>query len=261
MVSKEELLEVLPPVKANVILVEDRQNTNDIRAEILASHEEYAPDYDLISHYFDTGDIVDTSRQIFEFLKQNVPYEAESGKYQTIKSPAAILSFNDGNTPLERVDCKNYASFIAGIIDSIQRNNPGDWDWTYRFASYDQNNPEPGHVFVVVERDGQELWIDPVFNYFNNGDMHEWELDEKPVNGIAGLYKISGPPTGNVSTVDVNPQVAWTSFLMWVQINLFAVQDLICRYPQILPQVKLFCEQNGFDFKQFLTYTNHVIQY
>src|ERR1700743_2120799 len=180
MVSKDQLLESLP-VKDQVILVEDRQNTADIRELILQKHKENAPQYDLISHYFDTGSIVETSKQIFEFLKENVPYTKESGNYQTVKSPALILLANDGDNQYDRVDCKNYASFIAGVIDSIKRNHPGDqWDWTYRFASYDPNSPEPGHVFVVVTVDGKELWIDPVFTYFNGGDMHEWELDEKP---------------------------------------------------------------------------------
>ena len=261
MVSKETLLDILP-VNDQVVLTEDRQNTADIRELILAKHKEYAPEYDLISHYFDTGNIVDTSRQIFQFLKDNVPYTKESGSYQTVKSPALLLLDNSGNDDFDRVDCKNYASFIAGIIDSIKRHEiknhiPSNWNWTFRFASYDVNDPEPGHVFVVVKIDDKELWIDPVFMNFNGGDMHEWELDEKP--SIGGLYSISGPKQiPQVGTVTVNKQVAWTSFLFFVNQNIFSVRDLLTRHPQVTTTaLQQYCAQNGFDYNQLIRFINY----
>lgn len=258
MVSKEQLLELLP-VNDQTVLIEDRQNTSDIRQLILEKHREYAPEYDLISHYFDTGDIVETSRQIFEFLKYNVPYTKENGKYQTVKSPAFILSSNSGNTNFDRVDCKNYASFIAGIIDSIKRAHPGvAWDWTYRFASYSETDPEPGHVFVVVMVNDRELWIDPVFTYFNGGDMHEWELDQKPTRSIGGLYSISGPNDPQSNSVQVNKAVAWTSFLLMVNNNLLSLNDLLTRYPQITTTaLRQYCLENGFDYQQLINFVNH----
>lgn len=232
MVSVETLLDKLP-VRNQLVLTEDRQNTDDIRKEILIAHREFAPDYDLISHYFDTGNVIDTSRQIFEFIKQNVPYRKEAGNYQTIKSPALILSANNGKTVYDRVDCKNYASFIAGILDSIKRNNGGYWDWCFRFASYEESDPEPGHVFVVVKLDGKELWIDPVFAYFNGGMLPEWELDQKPKKAIAGLYRISGPENNNTEKVIVNTRDAARNFLVCVNMNLFALADLLLSYPAI----------------------------
>jgi hypothetical protein len=218
-------------------------------------HKEYSGDYDKISHYFDTGDIVDTSRQIFEFLKANVPYKKENGRYQTIKSPAIILLSNEGNTALDRVDCKNYASFIAGIIDSIKRNNGGSWDWCYRFASYDAADPEPGHVFVVVKINDKELWIDPVFTYFNSGDRPEWELDEKPT--IGGLYSLSGPKD-SLDQVQVNKQVAWTSFLFMVNNNIFSLRELLISHPEITTtQLKAWCLLNGFNYTQLLNFIRY----
>lgn len=261
MVTKEQLLELLP-IRNQAVLTDDRQNTDDIRELILTKHREYAKDYDLISHYFDTGNIVDTSRQIFDFLKTYVPYKKENGRFQTVKSPALILLSNEGNNNFDRVDCKNYASFIAGVIDSIKRQNPNsNWDWTYRFASYEVNDPEPGHVFVVVMVDGKELWIDPVFTYFNSGDMHEWELDEKPVKGIGGLYSISGPDVQSIpsiQTVTVNKQVAWTSFLYFVSQNIFAVRDLLIQNPlQTQTMLKSFCNSEGYDYDQLMRFIKY----
>ncbi len=233
MVTKEQLLAVLP-YRDQVVLKEERQDTQDIRSEILAAHKKYAPDYDLIAHYFNTGNIVDTSRQIFDFLKRNVPYKKENGRYQTVKSPAAILLSNgSAGDPYGRVDCKNYALFINGVLDATQRNYPSDgngWDWCYRFASYNENDPEPGHVFSVVKIDGKELWIDPVFTFFNDGLMHEWEIDERPA--IGGLYEISGPADSS-GTVSVNTKDAWTNFLICIQNDYFSLPKLMLTYLSI----------------------------
>jgi hypothetical protein len=260
MVSKETLIDLLPE-RDTVVVEEPRQTTDNIRELIIAKHKEYAPDYDRISHYFDTGNIVDTSKQIFEFLKFNVPYSKESGSVQTVKSPRHILSDNDNSTPYDRVDCKNYSAFIAGVIDSIKRNNPGDtWDWTYRFASYDENVSEPGHVFVVVKIEGRELWIDPVFTYFNGGDMHEWEIDEKPESvGIGALYSISGPGDGTTtSTVTVNKEVAWARFLFMVNNNIFSLRDLLVQNPAITTTaLRNYCIENGFDYNQLINFIRH----
>lgn len=245
MPDKQTLLDLLP-VRNQVVLTEDRQNTGDIRDLILAKHKEYAPDYDLISDYFDTGNIIDTSRGIFDFLKQNVPYHKESGRYQTVKSPALILSDNDGTGNYDRVDCKNYASFICGVLDSLKRAGVTGFDWCYRFASYDESDPEPGHVFAVVKIGGKELWIDPVFPYFNDGTMHEWELDKTPA--IGGLYSISGPPVATGS-VTVNTQDAAKNFLVAVNLNLFALPALMLSYPDITtsPQVQKVLTDSGVD--------------
>jgi hypothetical protein len=262
MVSKETLLDILP-YRDQVVLKEDRQNTDDIRAEILAAHKKYAPDYDLIYHYFNTGNIIDTSRQIFDFLKQNVPYKKENGKYQTVKSPAAILMAGDGNEgpQLDRVDCKNYSLFIAGLLDAIRRHDGGQWDWCYRFASYNEVDPEPGHVFVVVKMDGRELWIDPVFTYFNSGDMHEWELDQKP--GIGGLYEISGPAVNvpPVQSVTVDAKTAAKNFLVDVELNLLALPQLLLNYPGVTNgPVKQVLIASGVNWDALQTILRYVRQ-
>lgn len=258
MVTKDQLLEVLPVREEAVIAKEDRQGTDDIRNEMMIAHQEYAGDYDLISHYFNTGDIVDTSRQIFDFLKRYVPYTKESGGVQTVKNPRAILVCNDDVSKYHRVDCKNYASFIAGIIDSIKRENGGQWDWCYKFVSYDQNDKQPGHVFVAVKIGEKELWIDPVFTYFNDGDMHEWEIEEKP--GIGGLYRVIAGPNDNAGgQVTVNAAEAATNFLIALNLDLFALKDLFKRYPEITnsPQFQQALNLMGVPLNTFYSFLAH----
>jgi len=172
MLTKQTIVNALPPFKDKRVMLVDLQDTHDIIKEILLTHSDYATDYDRIYKYFDTGDIWRTSRQIFDFLKRNVPYTKESGDYQTVKSPSAILE------PGESVDCKNYSLFIGGVLDAIKRNEGDAWTWSYRFASYN-DDPEPAHVFVVVNDKGNEIWIDPVLTSFNQRKMPTHQLDKK----------------------------------------------------------------------------------
>jgi hypothetical protein len=253
MISKDSILETLPPFKNEWKLLEDRQNTDDIRQAILVKHAETASDYDRFSDMFYADNIIDASREIFDFLKYNVPYTKESDKYQTVKNPYAILT--DGET----VDCKNYSLFIAGTLDSLKRNYGGKWDWHYRFASYDKNEKRPGHVFVVVVIQGKELWIDPVFDFFNAGEMHEWEINQKPqpVTSIGGLYSISGPDAANQGTVTVNAADAARKFLVAVNLDLYGLKDLLNSDPGILyGPVYNVCRENGVDFNTLLILLN-----
>jgi hypothetical protein len=91
-------------------------------------------------------------------------------------------------------DCKHYASFINGIMDSLKRKGY-PVDWKYRFANYRYGNYAPGHVFSVVNDNGNEIWIDPVLSYFDEKKAYVSKIDKK-ISGMA-LYQISGTQQGN----------------------------------------------------------------
>ena len=60
--------------------------------------------------------------------------------------------------------------------------------WAYRFASDDIFNEIPGHVFIVVNDKGREIWIDPVLSEFNQDYFFPYHVDKKvSVNGVAIL--------------------------------------------------------------------------
>ncbi len=249
MVSKQTIVAVLPSFRNKRVLVTDLQDSNDIIKEILLTHNDYAKDYDKIYRYFDTGDIYSTSKGLFDFLKRNVPYTKESSDFQTVKSPAAILQ------PGETVDCKNYSLFIGGVLDAIKRHENDSWTWKYRYASY-SNDPEPAHVFVVVNDHGNEIWIDPVLTHFNQKKMPTYQTDRKPKE-IAGLYQISGPNDfiGNAGgTVSVDKDKAIQSFLIGVNLNLFSLRDLLLSDANILyGPVKQYFLRNGYPFETLIS--------
>ncbi len=162
MVSKADILG-LAPDRDHWRIITDDQSTGDIEKGIIASHKKFKTDYDHISELFLGDTVEDTAEKIWKFLRKNVPYKRESKELQTVRSPYSIVAFP--------ADCKSYALFAGGIIDSLNRKGFLNVPFAYRFASYDENNwKEPGHVFLVLyPGTTNEIWIDPVpeISYFD----------------------------------------------------------------------------------------------
>lgn len=158
-VDKYSVISNLPVFKNEIKLVTWKQNTARIADEIIKTHDRYEGDYDNVYDLFDTGDVYITSENLWNFCKNNLKYTIESEEEQSVKSPSAIL------TTGQKIDCKHYSLFIAGVLDAIKYNEGDDWDVYYRFAGYSGKSIE--HVFVVVKDGSKEIWIDPVLSSFN----------------------------------------------------------------------------------------------
>lgn len=154
MVSRADLLKVLPPNADKWILVNPDQDVYDIIRLILRSHKNYAHYYDKIAPFFYRNSVKKIADDIYNFLKQDIKYREESKEAQTTAVPMGILTRGFG-------DCKHYASMAGGIIDALNRLYDKKIKWNYRFVSYKLLQPVPYHVFVVIEDNGSEIWIDP----------------------------------------------------------------------------------------------------
>jgi len=184
MIDSNFLLGKLPVYQGKKILITSDQSTNDIINEMIQAHKLHRADYDKISTFFWQGNLKDTCKFIFDFLKRNVKYSIEPDERQSIKSPSAILStgyYKNGYN-----DCKHYSQFISGILDSLKRKGH-KLDWFYRFANYRFFTKQPQHVFVVATQGSKVYWIDPVLNYFNERKPFINKIDKK-----MSLYSISG---------------------------------------------------------------------
>lgn len=238
-----EVRNALPPFRNEKVIIKERQGTNDIIKEILKTHEQYTGDYDRIFEFFDTVDIYITSHGIWNFLKYNLRYNAESDGEQSVKSPSAILH------PGEHIDCKHYSLFAGGLLDAIKRNMADSWNWCYRFVSY-YPGEDYGHVFVVVNDNGKEIWIDPVLTNFDQRKKYYSSIDKQPMSlvKISGIGDIDPAPQGNIT---VNKRVAWTSFLTAINMNLFSIRELLKTNPGITSgALKNYCSSQGFDYSQ-----------
>ena len=182
--NKNFLLGKLTPYRNNVNLIKNDQVTRDIIQQIIEAHNKYKSDYDKIANYFWKGNVKDTCKYLFSFLKNNVMYSVEPESRQSVKSPAAILA--TGNYKTGYNDCKHYSLFQAGVFDALNRQGK-KIDWVYRFANYRLFNTTPHHVFVVVKINGVEYWCDPVLDSWNEKKPYINKIDKK-----MSLYSISG---------------------------------------------------------------------
>jgi hypothetical protein len=172
----------LPSIANNSELIVEVQGEKDLIKEILISHNEFAKDYDRIYDHFVCNTLDETGETIFDFLKKNFKYTAEGEGDQTVKTPGRIL------TPGEKIDCKHYSLFAGGILGAIDR-NVRPVNWCYRFASYNFEKVA-AHVFVVFwDEQGNEIWLDPVLDYYDEKKRPYYKIDRKPgkMDAISGI--------------------------------------------------------------------------
>jgi len=181
--DKNILLGRLTPFSNQRRLLVNEQQVKDIVTAMLEAHKTYASEYDKISDNFYSGGAVQTAKKIFQFLKKNVKYTIDSEANQKIMSPSAIISIG-------RNDCKNYALFIVGVLDSLKRKGYFNNKVFYRFASYKLLDEIPHHTFaVVIDDQGNEVFVDPVLFSFNERKTYFHKIDKSPK---MSLYSVSG---------------------------------------------------------------------
>ena len=174
MVSRSAVLKKLAPFNNYKKVVSSDQTVTDIIDGIVNTHYQYQDEYDKISNYFVGESELETARNIFNFLKSNVPYYIESTNNQTLRSPSAIVALRQG------ADCKSYALFANGVLDSLNRKGIFQVPLAFRFAGYKDTTREPQHVFAVMyPGTKKEIWIDPVLPRFNEKRQPTFYKDKK----------------------------------------------------------------------------------
>lgn len=205
MVSRPQLLGMLPAFRGLDNMIAEDQTVWDIVFEVLKAHKAFAGDYDQIAECFNGGTIRDTCRRLFDFCLRELPYEAESDLLQTTRSPSGILAMAEIGG---KCDCKHYAGFCGGVIDAISRMTGQPIDWCYRFASYNLLDESPQHVFIVVNNNGNELWVDPapiekqkgnfITRSFDDRLSKPWYKTDKKIS--MSLVRMSGVSGGFTSS-------------------------------------------------------------
>jgi len=207
----------LPAFRGVKTIISKDQSTADIMQEVYNAHFAFKQDYDKLADYFTAHSPVIIAKKLFTFCKNNIAYKIESENLQTTRSPAGILYLKNG-------DCKHYAGFIAGVLDAVRRYTNEKFKIAYRFASYDAFDLVPAHVFVVLFYNGNEYWIDPVLENFNQRTPQPSFIKDKIIPmalvRLAGLgntqnlpakRNISGPYDAVVTqiTETFNPQTPY----------------------------------------------------
>ena len=174
---KNKLISVLgsPDYRAN--LITNWQSTDDIVQAIKTQHVKNRAEAKKICKYFDAGNVKDTARNIFNFLKTETTYEREPTSKQTTKTIRRFLTDGKG-------DCKHYSLFINNILEAC------GYKSNYRFASYDGNGFT--HVYSYIPK--TDTVVDAVLTSF--------DTEKKPTNKKdMSLYSLSGlEPEGDEVT-------------------------------------------------------------
>jgi hypothetical protein len=141
-----------------------------------------------IAQKFKGSSEYETAKKIFDFLKNDITYRADT-THQKVKLPSALLR--------ERVgDCKSYALFTGAILSNL---NIG---WKYVLVSY-RNDPTPTHIYVVTD---SGIIIDAVWGKFNSEKQPTHKFYHKPkdmristITGVKGQNTQIGEVTQKVT--------------------------------------------------------------
>ena len=197
MISTNMVLSKLAPFTNFKKVLIDDQNTNDIVQGILDNHDQYESEYDKISELFIGDNEVETARNVFNFLKQNVPYYIEPIEKQTLRSPSAILSMKMG------ADCKAFASWIIGTMNSLNRKGIFRVPLAFRFASYRYDTKEPQHVFAVLYPGTKnEVWVDPVLAKFDQRKEPVFIKDKKIKMALIAMSGTTTQPAATLQEME-----------------------------------------------------------
>ena len=158
------------------------QSTNDIINQVLSQHIVNSKEAKKIADLFDGGNLYKTCKNIWNFLKYEIPYKVEPSDKQTTKTLSRML-FDAANGSGN--DCKHYAGFTGAILDALGYKN-----WSYRFAGYSKYISVPTHVYCVANDGDGNIYIDAVINGFDLEKPYVLNIDKK-INNMS-LYKLSG---------------------------------------------------------------------
>lgn len=167
----------IPPATGKEDLIKKRYRTNDIVAEIFSCFESSRNQLKNFAPYLQGDNLYDTCFNIWKFLKENVKYRVDPEGDQWVKTPARV--WHD-----KVCDCKSYSIFIASVLYNLGIKG------CFRFVSFDNTDPNPTHVYVVVRNQGKNILIDAVMPRFDA----EKQYASKKDYSMSGLYRVSGLP-------------------------------------------------------------------
>jgi hypothetical protein len=124
---------------------------------------------------------VESMRDLFNFLYQNISYKADPPGAQWVKDPRRLWHERIG-------DCKSFTLFIVSVAKNL------GLGYTMRFTSYNWWNATPKHVYpIIILPDGRCIVMDVVYaiqegGKFNQEKPYQHKVDYmKPKQGLAYL--------------------------------------------------------------------------
>lgn len=166
----------MPPVNGLNILVKTDAINQDIISAIHNSYPEAVKQCKGIAKSFVGANRLQTSFNIWKWLKANIHYVKDVKGSQWVKLPNRFISDGSG-------DCKSYSLFTGAILGAL--NIP----FSFRYTSYIPGSSIPTHIYVVTQDEkGQPIIIDGVYKAFNSQKAFEFNKDyPMNVSVLSGL--------------------------------------------------------------------------
>lgn len=167
--------------------------TKDIIAAILEA-DKLAPSYTMEAapQFLGASDL-ETCRNIWTALRNQVKYLEDPDGRQVIKSPGALWYSKKG-------DCKSLSVFIASVLANL------GIPYSYRFIS--QNRLDPfHHVYIIANPDSQPIYIDAVLDRFNYQEPYKKKKDY--MTRISYISGIKGQRSAIHGTAEPKPFNTW----------------------------------------------------
>lgn len=162
------------------ILLNKSGNTSDIIDGMIIGDSKAAPYTSELAQKLVASTIIQTCKNIWEFVKENITYKEDPDGFQFIQSPGYLFWGKNGKGGTG--DCKSMSIFCASILQNL------GIKYAYRFISQTAGN-DLHHVFVVLpDERGKEIILDCVDTDFNRPRHYARTQDIRPKSAkLAGL--------------------------------------------------------------------------
>lgn len=120
---------------------------------------------------------METLRNVYDFVRRNIRYERDQEGHEVVNTPGCTLKYKKG-------DCKSMSVMVGSLLRSL------GYQFGYKTAFYDSDEPQQGHIYSVVDLNGQQVVVDPVHHTFNREESY-WKARFYPITSSS----LSGIPT------------------------------------------------------------------
>ena len=166
----------IAPCSGTADIMVESGNVNDIIQVILHADKHSLGAADEFAPFLRGANDLDTLRNVYHFVRQNIRYVRDPENEEIIKTPGCTLAEGKG-------DCKSMTILTGSLLRGL------GYTFSYRVAFYDRRYPQQGHIYSVVDLDGQHIIIDPVHDTFNE-ELEAWKTKDYTPVGSAGIGAI-----------------------------------------------------------------------
>lgn len=149
------------------LIISRYQTTGEIAGAIIKAINDSKLSAEKLAPYLKGRNKYESSKNIFLFCKNVLPYKRESGKNQTAKTINRILS--DAKTV--GGDCKHFSTLSGALCLAL--NIP----CKLRLISQNYYSKDPNHIYCVALINGEEIILDSVLKNFNTEARYNHKYD------------------------------------------------------------------------------------